>query len=192
MSAHTELTDAELMARCLEKDAEAWETLVRRYQRLIASITCKFKLSAEDSADVLQAVCLILFQQMAGLKKDAKLSSWLITVTVRECWKLRERSKNTELMSDEDLERAAKLPSQEQVLRTEELLQLEQQQLLRQGLAQLSEPCRRLLEHLFYREPPTSYAEISRQLAMPVASIGPTRARCLEKLKTTLKQIGLF
>ena len=192
MPAQIELDDAELIARCLKKDAEAWETLVRRYQRLIASITYKFKLSAEDSADVLQAVCLILFQQMAGLKKDVKLSSWLITVTVRECWKLRERGKNLDLMTDEDLERAAERPSQDHLLQETELAQLEQQHLMRHQLALLAEPCRSLLEHLFYREPPTAYAEISRQLGMPVASIGPTRARCLDKLKEALKKSGLF
>lgn len=192
MPALIDLNDAELIAKCLEKDAEAWEVLVRRYQRLIASITYKFRLSSDDAADVLQAVCLILFQQMAGLKKDVKLSSWLITVTVRECWKLRERSKQVDFLADEDLERAAEIPSQEHLLRDEEIAQLEQQHLIRRQLEVLTGQCRGLLEHLFYREPPTAYAEISRQLGMPVASIGPTRARCLEKLKDALKKNGIF
>ena len=192
MPALIDLNDAELIAKCLEKDADAWEVLVRRYQRLIASITYKFRLSADDAADVLQAVCLILFQQMASLKKDVKLSSWLITVTVRECWKLRERNKQVDLLADEDLERAAEIPSQEHLLRDEEIVQLEQQHLIRRQLEILSDQCRGLLEHLFYREPPTAYAEISRQLGMPVASIGPTRARCLEKLKDALKKSGIF
>lgn len=192
MPAHIELNDAELIVKCLEKDAEAWETLVRRYQRLVASITYKFRLSAEDSADVLQAVCLILFQQMTSLKKDAKLSSWLITVTVRECWKMRECSKQLDSMTDEDLERAAEVPSQEHLLRDDELAQIEQQYLIRRQLELLPDQCRGLLEHLFYRDPPTAYAEISRQLGLPVASIGPTRSRCLEKLKGSLKKIGIF
>lgn len=192
MPALIDLNDAELLAKCLENDAEAWEILVRRYQRLVASITYKFKLSADDSADVLQAVCLILFQQMASLKKDVKLSSWLITVTVRECWKLRERNNQVDLMTEEDLERAAELPSHEHLWRDEMIAQLEEQHLIRRQIELLPDQCRGLLEHLFYREPPTAYAEISRQLGMPVASIGPTRARCLEKLKDALKKSGIF
>jgi RNA polymerase sigma factor (sigma-70 family) len=113
MPDYKELNDAELIAKCLRQDGEAWEILVRRYQRLISSITYKFKLSAEDSADIFQAVCLILFQQMSGLKPDAKLSSWLITVTVRECWKLRERNKKTEGMDDDALDHASEIPDQQ-------------------------------------------------------------------------------
>ncbi len=186
------LNDAELIAKCLEKDAEAWEVMVRRYQRLIASITYKFKLSPEDSADIFQAVCIVLMQQMSSLKADAKLSSWLITVTVRECWKLRERNNKTEAMDDDALDRASEIPSQEHHLMEEEILTYERQHLIRRAMESLSEQCRALVEHLFYQETPTAYAEISRQLGMPVASIGATRARCLEKLKDGLKKIGFF
>jgi DNA-directed RNA polymerase specialized sigma24 family protein len=72
------------------------------------------------------------------------------------------------------------------------LLSLERQHLVRQAIALLPGQCRRLLEQLFYRDLPTPYTEISRQLGMPVASIGPTRARCLNKLKASLKKIGFF
>ncbi len=192
MPDNKELNDTELIAKCLRQDAEAWEILVRRYQRLISSITYKFKLSAEDSADVFQAVCIILFQQMSGLKPDAKLSSWLITVTVRECWKLRERNKKTEGMDDDDLDRASEIPDQQHHLIEEDLLNVERQHLIRRSIELLSEQCRELIGQLFYQETPATYAEISRQLGMPVASIGATRARCLEKLKDELKKIGFF
>src|SRR5215472_11213130 len=86
------LSDSELISRCLRKESEAWETLIRRYQRLIASITAKFKLTRDDAADVFQLVSFALFKQLSHLNRDAKLSSWFITVTVRECWKLRQKS----------------------------------------------------------------------------------------------------
>lgn len=192
MPDYLQLNDVELIVLCLEKDADAWETLIRRYQRLISSITFKFKLTAEDSADIFQAVCLILLQQMPQLKREAKLSSWLITVTVRECWKLRERSKKTPVSYEEELPPEAEIADPTRQLVEADILQVEQQQLLRRGLELVSEQCRQLLEQLFYRETPAPYAEISRQLGIPVASIGPTRARCLGKLKESLKKIGFF
>src|SRR6185295_12655671 len=89
------LPDSQLIASCLKKDADAWEALIRRYQRLIASITAKFRLAPDDAADIFQAVFIALLKQLPSLHKQSKLSSWFITVTVRECWKLRQRSGRT-------------------------------------------------------------------------------------------------
>ncbi|MBL8203586.1 MAG: sigma-70 family RNA polymerase sigma factor [Blastocatellia bacterium] len=189
MNEYAKFTDAELVARCLEEDHDAWATLVYRYQRLIASITRKFRLGADDAADVYQSVNLALFQQLNSLRSHQKLSSWIITVTVRECWKLRERARRTGSLDEPD----APDPSSDAHLLLEENIQLlEQQHLLRRAVALLPDKCRTLIEVLFFRESPNSYEEISRQLAMPVASIGPTRGRCLEKLKKNLEKIDFF
>ena len=64
---------------------------------------------------------------------------------------------------------------------------LEQQQLVREALESLPERCRNLLTMLFYEKDELSYAEIARRMAMPVPSVGPTRARCLEKMKKLLQ-----
>jgi RNA polymerase sigma factor (sigma-70 family) len=183
--------DADLIARCLAQDPAAWEALLRRYQRLVASITLKFGLSPADGADILQAVFMALFQQLPTLRKQAKLSSWIITVTVRECWKQRRRLPAMDSLDDPETPLAATL-ADAQTLPEETLLALEQQQAVWQGVETLPDPCRQLLGELFFRAEPLPYAEISRQLAMPVASIGPTRARCLEKLKVSLKKSGFL
>lgn len=189
MDNYLHLTDAELVARCLEEDHQAWETMVRRYQRLIASITRKFQLGAEDAADVYQAVNLALFQQLNSLRNTQKLSSWIITVAVRECWKLRERDRRTDSLDEPD----APDPGNDDHLRMEESVHLwEQQHLLRRAVADLPDKCRTLIEILFFRASPDSYEEISRQLGMPVPSIGPTRGRCLDKLKKNLQKIRFF
>jgi RNA polymerase sigma factor (sigma-70 family) len=191
MSNYKKMADDELIARCLGSDAEAWEALVRRYQRLISSITSKFRLNTDDAADVFQSVWLILFQQLPQLKEQTKLSSWLITITVRECWKLRERIGKTELLDDEEWERFAEQLSENGELPETEALKLERQHLLRRAIEQLGARCRDLINYLFYREEPLSYTEIGRRMRMPIASIGPTRSRCLEKLKLNLEKIGL-
>jgi RNA polymerase sigma factor (sigma-70 family) len=186
------LSDADLIARCLDQDAEAWETLLRRYQRLIASITIKFGLSSEDSSDIFQSVCMSLFQQLPSLRKQDKLSSWIITVTVRECWKFRKRQVQTDSLDAPGRENTSEPSDQTHQLMDESLVSLERQHLIRQAVELLPIQCRQLIEHLFYKDDPTPYTEISRQLGMPVASIGPTRARCLGKLKEFLKKIGFI
>ena len=64
---------------------------------------------------------------------------------------------------------------------------LEQQQLVREAVESLPERCRHLLTMLFYEKDELSYADIGRRLGMPVSSVGPTRARCLEKMKRLLQ-----
>ena len=183
--------DADLVARCLAQDAGAWEALLRRYQRLVASITLKFGLSPEDGADILQTVFMALYQQLPALRKQDKLSSWIITVTVRECLKLRRRMVPTASLDTPEKSLADNLLDA-RALPEAAMLALEQQQAVWQSVEALNDPCRQLLGELFFRAEPLPYAEISRQLAMPVASIGPTRARCLEKLKFALKKNGFF
>src|SRR5262245_43632481 len=178
----TGLSDAELVAGCLNQDSDAWETLLHRYQRLIASITVKFRLSREDAADIFQAVSLALFRQLPELKRNAKLSSWLITVTVRECWKFRQKSEQAVVINDPVWEAIAQA-ADPAALVDGQMMMVERQHLVRTGVAQLNSPCRYLVETLFYSQERPSYVELASRLGMPVASIGPTRARCLAKLK---------
>lgn len=190
MAQYPKLSDEELIARCLEKDVEAWEALVRRYQRLIASVCYKFGVHGADASDVFQSVCIALFQQLASLKDQAKLSAWLSKVTVRECWKLRERKTVTDTLDMSVWREIANGHGEKSVLAEEKLLALERQHLVRRAVELLPLQCRQLIERLFYSESPLSYAEISRSVGIPVASIGPTRARCLTKLKNNLKKVG--
>ncbi|MFN7943959.1 MAG: sigma-70 family RNA polymerase sigma factor [Blastocatellia bacterium] len=186
----SQFPDAELITKCLENDAEAWETLVRRYQRLISSIAFRFGLTADDAADIFQSVCLIMLQQLPVLRQQAKLSSWLITITVRECWKFREKRGRTDSLDEREDENLPEPADETQPPAEAVLLLIEQQHLVRRAVEQLSPQCRALIEHLFYSDQPLPYAELSRQLGMPVASIGPTRGRCLTRLKEALTQLG--
>jgi RNA polymerase sigma factor (sigma-70 family) len=186
-----QLEDQELIARCLDGEDAAWETLVRRYQRLVYSIPLKAGLGEEAAADVFQSVCLRLVEHLGTLKDRGKLASWLITTTTRESWRTANRHRREAPIGEGgDSDDAAALPEVADVrpLPEHEQLQLEEQQRVRQAVEALSERCRSLLELLYYTEDRPSYEEISRRLTMPVPSIGPTRARCLEKLRKLLDE----
>jgi len=118
------------------------------------------------------------------------VSSWLITVTVRECWKLRQKSARTVALDDPSWESIAESVAAGDISQERQVLILEHQHLIRRGIEQLSSPCRDLIEKLFYSPDPLSYAEIGEQLGMPIASVGPTRGRCLAKLKSLLTEMG--
>lgn len=190
MSDYLKLSDAELIARCLGQDPDAWEELVRRYQRLIISVALKSGLSQDDALDVLQSVCMIMLRKLETLKSQDKLSAWLIIVSKHESWKFKERGGKTSLLEEDEWERMAETPDTARPKPDEMVLTVERQHLIRRAEALLSEQCRRLLALLFSESETVSYADISRELDIPVASIGPTRGRCLSKMKEILREFG--
>lgn len=168
----TEQSDAELIDACLNGNQDAWESLIRRYQNLIYSVPINYRFSAQDAADIFQSVCIILLQKLKTLRSSETLSSWLYVTTRRQCWKAaKKRSREVELEEDFDGPIEAE---------GENLVLLHQ---LRAGLEQLSEKCRELLNALYYAEPPLTYDEITSKFGIPPGSIGPTRARCIDRLR---------
>ena len=182
--------DRDLIAACLAGDSSAWETLVARYQRLVYSIPMRARLSADDAADIFQSVWLKLYEKLASLRDHEKISSWLITTTTREVWRVAARNRRDGAPASADSDDST--DPLEQIAATAPLADaereaIEQQQLVREALDSLAERCRNLLTMLFYEKDELSYAEIARRMGMPVPSVGPTRARCLEKMKKLLQ-----
>lgn len=166
--------DSDLVGRCLKGDQNAWNDLVLRYERLIYSIARVLCPRPEDVSDVFQQVWLELYQQLGDLKNVGALPAWLITVTRRRSFAvLRERYASEPLGKD--------IPDV-----SAHLAQIEREHSLERALDQVSERCRRLIDLLYLDSNEPSYAQVSDVMRIPVASIGPTRARCLEKLRKLL------
>ncbi|HXG65833.1 MAG TPA: sigma-70 family RNA polymerase sigma factor [Blastocatellia bacterium] len=182
--------DRELLAACLQGDAAAWEALLVRYQRLIYSIPIKMGLSPNDAADVFQSVCMKLIENLPTLRNQEKINSWLTVTTRRECWRIAALRRREQVIVPYDIgdgsEGLFEVASADMPLDEQQRL-LEQQQILRDALAALPERCRELLTLLFYHDGDLSYVEIARRMNMPRSSMGPTRARCLAKLKKLLE-----
>ena len=184
--AYNKLSDSELVGRCLEGEAGAWETLIARYRRLIFSIPNKFGFAPSDCNDVFQTVCVKLIEHLQDLKDESKVSSWLITTTTRYC--IHVRSMKHRDVSDEEGMEATPDPAE-----TSEVvgIRADREQKVREAIGEMAHRCRRLLELLYLDPSNPTYVEISEKLKMPVPSIGPTRARCLEKLRATLRRRGV-
>ncbi len=183
----TLLPDPELIEACLNGKNEAWEALLIRYQRLIYSIPLRYGMATHDANDIFQNVSVLLLENLRALRNRQRLGAWLIITTRRECWRLTHQLKQSVPTQDETQleDRAAEAAPGE-----EELVALERQSILRSAVAALEQPCQKLLQLLFFEEPKNSYETVARKLRIPAGSIGPTRARCLEKLMKLLEAMG--
>lgn len=177
-------TDWELISACRAGQANAWEELVIRYERLVFSIALSYGLSRDDAADVAQTTFLALFRSLAKLSQDTRLSAWLATVAHRQTRRILQ-SRRHEYPDALDLldERSPTIgqPGSNPMERWELVEWLDY------GLTSLNERCRRLLLALYFDSSEPSYADVASRLGLPIGSIGPNRARCLEQLKQILQ-----
>jgi RNA polymerase sigma factor (sigma-70 family) len=184
--AEVPLTDDDLLAACSRGEQAAWNALVDRYAALIYSVPLKYGLSEQDAADVFQSVCVTLLERLGSIREPRGLPGWIITTTSRQSWAmLRQRQREVTRPDAPDDE-----PVDPQPLPEDEVLALERQHLLRTALSQLPAHCRRLIDGLFSEADPASYQALARELGIPVNSLGPTRARCLARLRQALETLG--
>jgi RNA polymerase sigma factor (sigma-70 family) len=182
------LPDTELIDACLTGTSQAWEALLVRYQRLIYSIPLRYGLPEHDANDIFQNVSLLLLKNLARLRDRERLGSWLVITTRRECWRMFHHDRQVTL-NPETLDLNDQVPDTGHS--EDDFLALERQTVVRAAIELLDGSCHQLLTQLFYSEPRPSYTEIAQALALPEGSIGPTRARCLEKLMRILEKMGL-
>jgi RNA polymerase sigma factor (sigma-70 family) len=172
----------ELVAAAARGEQAAWNALVQRYLPLVYSIVRRYRLSDKDAEDVSQTVWLRLVEHLDAIREPKALPGWIATTTRHEVLAVLGAKRRTDPID----------PASNWILDLQgnfvdlddELLRAEAATALRNGLAEL-EPDQRTLLLLLVKDPPVSYGDISRITGMPVGSIGPTRARCLKKLKAT-------
>ena len=154
--------DGHLVRECLAGNEQAWNTLIERYKRLIYSIPFKYRASPEDCADIFQSVCLDLYSELVKLRKVESLKSWIMSITVHKClqWKRQQRG-NVELdaMEQEQAEATA-------VAAPDFLIEVQQEQLVREAVAKLKPRCAEMIRLLFYQQPPLPYNELAQRLGL--------------------------
>jgi len=168
-----------LVARAAGGDQDAWYELVDRYAPLVYTICARYRLSNHDIEDVGQNVWLVLVEQLGKLREPAALPGWLATTTARECLRVVTAAHKSERVGT-GLDDSVMFVDDAVI--DEELLVAERNAALRAAFAQLPSRCQQLLSMLI-SDPPYSYAEIHVKLDIPVGSIGPQRARCLDRLR---------
>jgi RNA polymerase sigma factor (sigma-70 family) len=177
---------ASLVRRAAAGDKPAWERLVDQYSRLIWAMTRDFKLAETDAADVVQTTWLRLLEHIDRIEYPERIASWLATTARHECLRHLTSGKRVTLVDDHDATFGRFVEHQADV--DERLLAEERAKAVRAAVATLPTRSQQLLE-LLMADPPVSYTEISDQLGLPIGSIGPTRGRCLDRLRLILQPV---
>lgn len=166
-------------------DGAAWQRFMKEQGRLILSVGRRVGLSSSERDDLFQSACITAYRSIEQLRDPQRLSSWVYSIAFRQAVDMSRKSKVEQRRRTEDedeLDRVvAEEPSPEEVLQ-----QVELSSHVRASVESMDEPCRSLLNALYLDAGEPSYEEITRRLSMPIGSIGPTRARCLEKLRRAL------
>lgn len=180
--------DGLLIKNCRAGRADAWDTLVARYQRLVFAIPRRAGLGEDQAADIFQEVFLTLFERLDDLEHPEKVRSWLVTTAKFKTWAaVRSTKGQYSPATAEEMElEMARIPDASPL--ADELLEgLEEQHLVRTALDKLGDPCNTLLRMIFVTDPPSSYTDVAAVLGVGHTSIGPMRSRCLKKLESLLK-----
>jgi RNA polymerase sigma factor (sigma-70 family) len=158
----------------------AWDTIVDRFSGLVWSTTRAHRLSAAEAADAAQSTWLRLVEHLDRIEDPERLGAWLATTARRECLRIIRMGKR-ELPSDEEWMFEAESSDAVET----RLLMRERDAALWAAFDEIEERCQALLRLVCAPEAP-SYDEVAAALGMPVGAIGPTRARCLDKLRRQL------
>ncbi len=179
------ITNAELLAAAAGGEQGAWDALVERYGGLVWHVARGFRLSAADTHDVVQTAWLRLVEYLDRIRDPQALAGWLATTVRRECLRVLRTQGRSRPTDDSELDLRDEGPEIDAAV-----LAAERDHALWRAFATLRERCRTLLL-LLMADPPPAYAEIGDTLGMPIGSIGPTRARCLEQLRTAVEAAGI-
>lgn len=182
----SQTNEAELIARCRSGERAAWRELVKRYDQFVFSVARGVGLSNEDAADVTQMAFSALLEGLERLRADSHLAAWLATVARRQAWYLMAQHRREPVGSVEDVGTVAAVTvfdTHDQVGRWERLHGLTL------ALDRLDPRCRDLITALYFTPEEPTYEEIAVQLRMPLGSIGPTRSRCLKRLRGIFEEL---
>ena len=182
---HAGTDRAARVGACLERarngETAALGDVVRELNPLLWHVARAEGLTAEESADVVQTTWLELVRRLHEIRSPRALTAWLVTATRREAWRVREMSRRPAPDGAAQLEEVPDPgpgPG-------EQLLADERDRVLWRHFQRLPERCRTLLRIVAHVSRP-DYSAVAEALGMPVGSIGPTRGRCLAKLREML------
>ena len=178
-----------LVARIGDGDQEAWNEIIERYAPLVWSICVRYRLARQDIDDVGQSVWLLLVEKIGSLREAAALPGWLATTTKHECLRVLRsaRQRDFDGLPPED----QMPPDPAATMIEQEIIQAERDAALRAAFAELPSGCHELLSMLM-SDPPPGYARVSAALGIPMGSIGPTRSRCLDKIRRSPHVTAVF
>ncbi len=177
-----------LVTGCRKGDKRDWAELIDRISPAIFSVCYRFRLAREESFDVFGKVSLLVLENLDKLRDEGRIFGYVSTIAYHEATAIKTRSK---LVNEAEREHAEHQSNLDWSAMAEEMIELDRElKTLSDAFYELPARCQELLRLLFFESESISYRDISRRMKIPVASIGPTRMRCLKKLREIMKEKG--
>ncbi|NJP93496.1 sigma-70 family RNA polymerase sigma factor [Nonomuraea sp. FMUSA5-5] len=164
---------AELLTAAADGDRSAWDELESRFGPRMWAVARACGLSPADAADAVQGTWLRLLQHLRSIRDPGAVGGWLVTTVRREAF----------LLLRKDLPVVSSSEAVTEVDPAAVVLEADDRQLLWKTVSTLNEPCRSLLQLVALD---LGNRQVASRLGMPAGSVGPTKARCLEKLRTLI------
>jgi RNA polymerase sigma factor (sigma-70 family) len=182
-----EISVAALVQLAGEGCSKAWHELVGRFGGMIAATGRRYRLNAADVAELQQITWLRLVENLHKIEQPERLGGWLATTARRESLQLLRRASKYHAGADQML---ANMPDHQLPEPDARPIAQEREAVLRTAWDRLTPRCQELLS-LLMMDDPLGYKDLSKLLRVPVGSIGPTRGRCLERLRRLAEEEGL-
>lgn len=174
--------DEDLVRECRAGNQAAWDALIEKYKKLVYTMPARYGLPPQEAADIFQMVWADLYNDLDRLQNPKALRGWLTTATARRCLLHKRRlPKDAELLDTD-------LTAQDDTAALQ--MEAERHQTVREAVAELPARCHRMINMLFFDQPPRSYLEVAKELGLAEGSIGFIRGRCLNKLRELLRAKG--
>jgi RNA polymerase sigma factor (sigma-70 family) len=186
---------ADLVTAALDGERSAWDALVERLHRVVWKAVNMTTYDREVRDDAFAATWLRLAERLHTIREPEKLPGWLTTTACNEVRQIVRQRSRQHLSLDDPISGAAGSTDGAGLLdvlvgdpgeHAGAMLRDEQCRTVRAAFARLDEGCREIITVLVLADPPIAYDEASEMLGRPIGSLGPTRRRCLEKMKSLL------
>ena len=180
-----------LVRKCKAGDSASWGILVDRFQALVWSSIYRVGLRNEDAEDIFQKVFLILHKNLDRIESAVALPKWLGTTAAREAIRLHRSNRDKSTIALDAIENLDELLASEDASIEKITVAAAESDAIRKIIGQLPGKCPELLS-LLYSDVECSYDEVKTRLGIPIGSIGPTRSRCIERLRQSLITTNYF
>jgi RNA polymerase sigma factor (sigma-70 family) len=167
-------------------DQAAFDRLIERYAGLVWSVLRAHRLADADAQDVFQTTWLRLVEHLDRIREPRAVGGWLATTARHESLRVLRRGERSRPAAEEELDAIEDPGAGIEV----DLVDADEAAALWAALEELDDRCRSLLRVLM-ADPPPAYEQVAAALDMPIGSIGPTRRRCLGRLREHLRTRGI-
>jgi RNA polymerase sigma factor (sigma-70 family) len=171
---------SETLIAALDGDQAAWRRLVEAHNGLLWWIARSYGLDTDAAADLVQTMWLAVLKHGRSIQHPERFTAWLSTAARREAL-LRSKSRNRTIPRAEFDDRSDDTAT----VAGESLMDAEDLGAALAAFRQLDHGCQTLLR-LVCAVPALSYTEVAARIGKTPGYIGPTRARCLERLRALM------